>query len=304
VTTTEPFSNMPTGGVPAANQGNPFLAEEKGDSYTLGVVVQPRMVPGLSFSVDYYDITIKDAIFTLTPQVVIEQCYDSTSGIDNPFCKQVNRLPNGTFAGQIAIFHAGGQTVSLNNPGFSSLGGGFNYANFETSGIDAQLNYRRDVFGDVELAFNGIVSYLIKRDAFTDILDPDFRNRIKSELGDPEWRGQATTRLDFGRLALQHKVQYIGKQILNLSGSGTYETFFPLDGRAPLDPDAAPQAYYKAKWYNDLRAELDVNDRFRAYVGVDNVFDVRPPLDLLGTEAGSLYDPTGRFFYAGVRVNF
>lgn len=304
LTTTEPFSNRPTSGVAAANQGNPNLREERGDSYTLGVVFQPRFIPGFSLSVDYYNIEISDAIFTLLPQTVIDQCYDSASGIDNPFCLAVNRLPNGTFAGQRTVFHGGGQTVELNNPGFSSLGGGFNYAKLDTSGIDAEVNYRMDIGADAALSFRGIASYLINRDAYTDILDPTFRNRIKSELGDPEWRGQLTTMLDAGNVSITHRLQYVGKQILYLSQVGQYETFFPLDGRAPLDPDAAPFPYYKAKLYNDLRIEADVNDEFSAYFGVDNVFDVRPPLDLLGTEAGSPYDPTGRFFYAGIKARF
>lgn len=304
VTTTEPFTNRPTSGVAAANQGNPNLREETGDSFTVGAVFQPSFVPGLSLSVDYYDITIKNAIFTLAPQTVIEQCYDSASGINNPFCAAVNRLPNGTFAGQRTVFHAGGQTVTLDNPGFSSLGGGFNYAKLETSGVDAEVNYRTSFFGDTSLSFRGIVSYLIERNAFTDILDPTFRNRIKSELGDPEWRGQLTTVLDFGDVSVSHKLAYVGPQILNLSGNGQYETFFPLDGRAALDPDAAPFAYYPERWYNDLRVEADITERFTAYLGVDNVFNELPPLDLLGTEAGAPYDPTGRFFYAGVRARF
>ena len=299
VTTTEPFSNRPTSGVAAANQGNPNLREETGDSYTLGAVFQPRFIPGFSLSFDYYDITIKNAIFTLAPQTVIDQCYDSTSGVDNPFCAQTNRLANGTFAGQRTVFHAGGQTVTLNNLGFSSLGGGFNYAKLETSGIDAELNYRREVGEDTAISFRSIVSYLIKRNAFTNIIDPTFRNRLKSELGDAEWRAQMTTKLDFGKLAIQHKVQYVGKQVI-----GAYETLTGIDGRPPNDPDALPRKYYPVKWYHDLRAEIDVTDRFRFYTGIDNVFDVRPPFDLLGTEAGAPYDPTGRYFYAGVRAIF
>jgi outer membrane receptor protein involved in Fe transport len=304
VTSTEPFTNRPASGVAAANQGNPDLEEEKGTSFTLGAVVQPRFVPGLSVSVDYYNVEIKNVIFTLLPQTVLEQCYDNPSGIDNPFCASVSRLPNGTLAGQRNVFHGGGSVVTLNNPGFSSLGQPFNYARQKTSGIDVDVSYRADLADSVALSLRSIASYLIKRDNYTDISQPDFINRQKSELGDPEWRFQASANLDFGRLNFGYQLQYIGKQILNLGGSGQYETFFPLQGRPPLDPDAAPFAYYSPKWYHDFRLEFDVNDRYQFYAGVDNAFDTLPPLDLLGTEAGSPYDPTGRFFYAGARARF
>lgn len=304
VTTTEPFTNRAASGVSAANQGNAGLQEERGTSFTVGAVIQPQFLPGFSLSVDYYNIEIKDVIFTLTPQTVLEQCYDNPGGIDNPFCDSVTRLANGTLAGQRNVFHAGGAVVVLNNPGFSSLGQPFNYARQKTSGIDVDASYRHQFGGETTLNLRSIVSYLIKRDNFTDITRPNFINRQKSELGDPVWRFQTSANLDLGPVNFGWQMQYIGKQILNLGGTGQYETFFPLQGRAPLDPDAAPFAYYGSKWYHDFRIEYKITDRHQFYVGVDNAFDSLPPLDLLGTEAGSPYDPTGRFFYAGFKAKF
>ena len=299
--TTEPFTNRPSSGVAAANQGNVELREEEGTSFTLGAIFQPRFVPGLSISLDYYNIEIKNVIFTLTPQTVLEQCYDNPSGINNPFCASVSRLPNGTLAGQRTVFHGGGAVVTLDNPGFSSLGRPFNYARQKTSGIDFDVNYRRE-FGDgLGLNLRSIVSYLIKRDNYTDITRPDFINRQKSELGDPEWRFQLSANLDVGDVNFGYKMQFIGKQILN---TFEYETFFPLQGRAPLNPDATPIAYYPNTTYHDLRVEFKVSEGSQFYVGVDNVLDQLPPFDLLGTEGGSPYDPTGRFFYAGAKIKF
>ncbi|MEO7383419.1 MAG: TonB-dependent receptor, partial [Novosphingobium sp.] len=296
--TTEPFTNVPSGGIPFLISGNPNLREERSDSWTYGLVATPSFIPGLSLSLDYYKINIKNVIFSLGAQTVIDQCYDSTTGINNQFCSAVFRLTNGTFAGQSGINH-GGSIVTLNNPGFATLSGGFNYARLNTSGVDADLNYVHEFNSDAKLTFRGIVSYLINRDAYPDVTDPTFRDRIKSELGDPEWRFQLSTALKLGQFTISHKAQYIGKQLL-----GAYETYFPLDGRDPTNPDATPFAYYPAKWYHDFRFEAEVNDRFKFYVGIDNAFDVRPPFDLLGTEGGSLYDPTGRFFYAGFKANF
>ncbi len=299
-TTTEPFTNRPSSGVGAANRGNPDLQAERGTSFTIGAVFQPSFLPGASLSIDYYDIKIDDAINTLLPQTVLNQCYDSSTGINNPFCAVISRLPDGTLAGQNNVFH-NGNVVVLNNPGFASLGQPFNYAKTETRGIDADLGYNRDLSDNASISFRGIASYLIARDTYTNVTDPTFRNRIKSELGDPEWRFQLSTKLTLGDFSFGHKMQYIGKQILNCCG---YETFFGIDGRAPLDPDAAPFAYYPERWYHDVRFEFDATDEYKFYLGIDNVTDTLPPYDLLGTEAGSPYDPTGRFFYAGFRAKF
>jgi len=47
-----------------------------------------------------------------------------------------------------------------------------------------------------------------------------------------------------------------------------------------------------------------VNNHYRFYLGVDNLFDRKPPLDLLGTETASPYSGIGRFFYGGAQVDF
>jgi iron complex outermembrane receptor protein len=54
--------------------GNPELGAELGDTWTIGLVLQPAAIAGLSFSVDYYDIDIDDAISSLSPQLTVDQC--------------------------------------------------------------------------------------------------------------------------------------------------------------------------------------------------------------------------------------
>jgi outer membrane receptor protein involved in Fe transport len=70
--------------------------------------------------------------------------------------------------------------------------------------------------------------------------------------------------------------------------------------------DQFPQVYYPAITYSDVRFSAKVYKGISAYVGVDNIFDQLPPLDLiLGDGAGSaIYTNTGRFFYGGVQVKF
>ena len=65
-----------------------------------------------------------------------------------------------------------------------------------------------------------------------------------------------------------------------------------------------PHVYYPEAFYHSIQVGFNATDRFRFYVGVDNLTDVKPPYDLLGVEAGAPYDNIGRFFYAGFKANF
>ena len=55
----------------AQHDGNPNLTEEYSDSYTAGIILQPRWVPGLSLSADFYDITVNNVMpgYTRTQRV-------------------------------------------------------------------------------------------------------------------------------------------------------------------------------------------------------------------------------------------
>ncbi|HKR24393.1 MAG TPA: TonB-dependent receptor, partial [Allosphingosinicella sp.] len=59
-----------------AQGGNPNLEEERGKSYTIGAVVEPRFLPGLSLTVDYYHINVRGLIAALTGQAIINNCFD------------------------------------------------------------------------------------------------------------------------------------------------------------------------------------------------------------------------------------
>ncbi|MEG8020325.1 TonB-dependent receptor domain-containing protein [Sphingomonas aerolata] len=56
--------------------GNPQLDVEKSDSYTYGVLLQPRFIPGLTLSVDYYNIKVNNVITAPSAQGIINSCYD------------------------------------------------------------------------------------------------------------------------------------------------------------------------------------------------------------------------------------
>lgn len=82
---------MPAGSVQLGNSvlttvgGNQDLQPEKSKNLTLGAVFQPTFVPGLSVTVDYFDIEVEDAIRNIPGSTKLPVCYASAN-LSHPFC--------------------------------------------------------------------------------------------------------------------------------------------------------------------------------------------------------------------------
>lgn len=282
--------------------GNPALVEERGKSLTVGVVVEPRFIPGLNFTVDYYRIKVNSLISTLTAQTIINQCYSDANGLNNPYCANVNRDPStGLF-----VYPA-------------TISGGVNFATQKTEGIDFDLQYNHTFDNGHKLRFRGIATYLITLDNYLNPVDPEVPNRQRSELGDPKWAASTNFNYDFGAVDFTWSMRYLGVQT-----KSAYENAFSYTGRCPasgvtgssggtctpgeltrLDPANADQyedPTFPVKIYNNFRLSFDVEGGYNFYIGVDNAFDVQPPFGQLGTAGGDPYDTFGRYFYAGFRL--
>ena len=74
-----------------ATQGNPDLVPERAKTYTIGVVAEPRFLPGFSLSVDYYSIRLNNAISQVSPNTaLVQQICESSNGTD-PYCQLLQR---------------------------------------------------------------------------------------------------------------------------------------------------------------------------------------------------------------------
>ncbi|MHC5112636.1 MAG: TonB-dependent receptor plug domain-containing protein, partial [Planctomycetota bacterium] len=111
--------------------GNVNLDVEEATSLTLGLVATPRQIPGLTVSVDYFDIEVTGAITTPNPGDILTPCFGANSdgnGSDPTQCANIGRNPiNGSLNG-------GGETLGLILQ-LSNLG------EIVTSGIDFRVNY-------------------------------------------------------------------------------------------------------------------------------------------------------------------
>jgi outer membrane receptor protein involved in Fe transport len=305
-----------TYGLPVISGSNPNLEAETSDSYTVGVVIQPRWVPGLALTVDYYDITVNDIIASPTAQQIANSCYDQPT-LDNVFCQSFQRFrgpgvgPFNEVPGEIT-----GNTL-LQVP--------LNYARRVRRGIDAQLAYRTTITDNVRLNTNLIYTHNFQISNFENPGDPTFENRILSELGDPQDEFRLDTDIGVGPFTFGYRMRYIGPMTV-----GFWENYNSLGGRAPQNLDAADITEYPATYYHDLRFEWDVRGDeagsrnigrdLNFFVGVDNVLGTVPPLGATGAGAGggggagdrpgsanstgAIYEVRGRQFYAGFKARF
>jgi outer membrane receptor protein involved in Fe transport len=286
-------AGVPTGFVntPARNftlsfldGGNPNLDVEKSNSYTIGAIFEPRWVRGMSLTVDYYNITVRGLIASLSAQTIINSCYDSPSGINNPFCANVFRNPT---------THEFAQPVA-------TLSSPINFQRQKTSGIDADFAWNKTMGNGDRLSLRAIGSYVLERTNFTSPTDPNFGDRVLSELGDPAFEFALIAAYRTGPLNLRYNLQYIGRQTI-----GTYEQQHSFQGRPPTNADAFPRVWYPTVVYHNARIGWNLNREFEFYIGMDNITNRLPPLGLSGVGAGSaIYDNIGRFMYGGFKANF
>jgi len=266
-------TNVITGAV-----GNPNLVPESANTSTIGVVVTPDdlfggLVPGLQFSVDYYQINISKAISTLTAQQELNFCANGSA----QQCAFITRNPNGTLSRVALPF--------------------FNAAARQTKGVDFEVDYTTPLsdvaFGeDGTLTFVAYVNYIGQ---FTTQIQGAAPVQLAGDIGNsiPKWQGQFQANLAVGPLSWFVQERWIsgGKfDNTNNNGNGIY-------------PNNVGSVFY-----TDTTITYDIYDTgMSAFFSVQNLFDRDPPPTPSFLIAGSsysnrtLYDLIGRQFTLGLR---
>ena len=266
---TDPLSARFTGTI----SGNPDLEEETADTFTVGMVLEPRFIPGLNITVDYYRIEIEDAIALPDPEDVVNNCYDSAT-FPNEFCDSFtrNRDPD---SAQFLGFNSFTQQQ-------------INFVAVETAGIDASINYQFNL-GEHNFSLGANGSWVDKIDFF---FDPNDNTAVDPELGEvgrPEWSGTGNVAWNFGGFTLGYSLQYLSEMTLGDVEIETVEAQFGENGFA--------DEYF----IHDLTASYRFqDDRYEVYGGINNFTDEEPFV----TERAYPVNPVGRYFFLGVRATF
>ncbi|RMB08065.1 TonB-dependent receptor-like protein [Eilatimonas milleporae] len=249
--------------------GNPDLREETATSFSAGLVVRPRWIDNLVFSVDYYNIEIEDAVGSFDVETITNRCVDAAT-VDNVFCRLITR-------------GADGRLVSVS-------GTPFNIGELTAQGLDFQVAYDLPV-GDGQLSFNLLGSYLIENEELVDPTDSGSLVINDGEVDNPALRWALTTSYAKGAWSAGIINRFIGAS--KLDRQVTDEAFDINE----VDPFI----------YTDLRFQYAFDDRYTLDAIINNVFDTDPPFSdetVDGTGRGGLYDNIGRFFQLQLTARF
>jgi len=268
--------------------GNPDLGPETANTYGLGVVIQPRWIPGLQLSVDYFKYNIRNEVGTIPINTVFQNlCYDATTPFaSNPFCKLIQRDPTGTNGGSLP---GGVIQVLLTNQ---------NVAKVKIEGYDYSAAYRFDVgdvlkghdWGSINLHLDATWMYRWALQGLPGQAYTQFANTINNAT--PEWKAAGNINWTYDKLSLTWTTHWIWSMIANNA----------------FQPNQLTPYYTGDYWSYDLRAQYHLTDRIDLRGGVLNLTDKYPPYlpeTFAGTGAGSsTYDNRGRFFFLGATARF
>lgn len=271
------FTGILSARFPGSTRGNPDLQEETADTLTYGFVLQPSFLPGLSISIDYWDIRLEDPINLVGQQDVVDNCYDSPT-FPNFYCDQLVR--SGT---------AGPTLGLLTEMNLQYV----NLAAIEAEGIDLMASYAFSL-GPHDFTIALQATQQRKLDFFIDPLDLSAVDPELGEIGRPEYTANLSIGYGVGPVRLGWRTQYIGEQLLGGGGivqGPEIETYMSLYGAA---------AEGDAIYLHDFSFRVDIGDRGVLFGGVNNVTDELP----YRTETAYPTSARGRFFYAGVSARW
>lgn len=248
--------------------GNPDLQEETAKTWTAGVVLRPRFVPGLSITADWYDIRLTQAVQYSTAQDIVDLCVDQPT-LDNVYCDAISRGTNGYIA-NYEILPA-------------------NVAAFETAGLDVTLNYRFEPFENAGTFQVRLVGNYLDKLRFVPSLGAEFENELDSStLPAPRYSANFDLTWIKGPLTLNYGINWHDK------------TRRVTREQEAANPDyvASEYIWYKEKWEHELYVSYDIDERFNIYAGVNNLFDTKPDVGGVAYPISAV----GRSFFMGAKA--
>lgn len=278
------FATTATGG---NIQGNSGLTPEKANTFNVGFVFNPKWaspwLSGVSLSVDYYNIKIRNVISTINGLTVLAKCYnlDGSNGSysnSNEFCQLIERDPTGSL-------------VAIAQP-YLNLGA------LDTDGVDVQLNWSLKLAdagiskGSGRIYASSAIGWLnhYKVQTLPGSAVQDFVGTSNPGRPLPKWKALTTVGYSSDVFGIGLRWRYQGK----------------LRDISAITTPAAEQVGVKPYNLFDVFSTVDVTEGFQLRGGITNLFDKAIPFvasSQNGTDAGT-YDMVGRSFYVGAKFTF
>jgi len=263
--------------------GNSALQPEKAHQWTVGAVLTPHWVNGLSLAGDYYEVTVTNAIIGGVPISIggsnfLLGCYGAAAGQQNAsYCSSITR---NTAVGVVQI-------NSTNT----------NFGVAKISGLDLEANYTND-FETLGIGLPGAFSVNLQAAHQFSNTQSNPDNTISNYLGTyqnetlealyPKWRGTANFEWDLGDVVLHYDLQWVG---------------------AMTDFNVGDDYNVPDYFYSNVSASYDLGTSLggaasatKLIVGINNLFDKDPPFlsqdsTCKCNSVAGPYDFVGRYFY-------
>jgi outer membrane receptor protein involved in Fe transport len=254
--------------------GNPNLRPEYANTKTIGFVYQPTFLEaldGLSVSMDYYDVDIKDAVARLTAQRIVDECFNSKSP---EVCALIARDPTTNVVTQV-------QDVFLN------------VAAARARGVDLELTYRKEVnfFDEFDetISLRGLAGRTFERSDTAPNAQPLDKSGF---LGMPDLTANVTGTYTIGSYSAQLQAQYVDSVFRDSTGVW-------VQGIQVDDNHVASMTWFNGRLgYN---GELENGGTWTLAFNVQNILDREPPLFGGGNNT---YDQYGRRYNLSVNFNW
>jgi iron complex outermembrane recepter protein len=278
--------------VPTLTGGNAQLQPEKADTWTTGIVLHPSRdwVGGgdLNFSVDYFDINVKDAVAQLGGQLIVDRCVAGSAA----FCSLVTRDPTS------------GLLTSISNTNL-------NLNNLKSRGIDFDLEFNTDLDSIVH-NLPGRVGIRALATRTFDLTTIDSTGLVTNRAGQdgapasetsgvPKWVGDVTFSYQWDRLAAFVQTHTISGGVYDVTLVGPGQPGYSINA-----PNSINNNWLPGVTYVNLGASWSVTSAIQVFGSITNLLNSNPPptSSSVGAYNPVLYDPIGRDFHLGARVRF
>jgi iron complex outermembrane recepter protein len=270
--------------------GNTKLQPETAQALTAGIVLEPRWVKDLSFTGDFYAITVKNSVQAVGSDVILASCYPSEDGKTAAYCDRIHRNP---------VDHL---IRSIDDP-LSNVGGD------AIGGVDFALDYSPEFsFGRIGMSANlNYLAYYNRTLANGNIIPAKGTYDLTIVL--PEWKGNFGVQYAREGLSAGVNVRWLGtiKECENNSCK-----IIDPNAKATETPPTPPRernvgGYATADINLGYRLSYESGAATQLNVGVNNVLDRQPNYVVNGFLAASeatAYDYMGRYFFVRLSHEF
>lgn len=245
--------------------GNASLRPEKADTWTVGITTAPMR--GLTASIDYFNISIKDVITSISAQVLVDRCNTGNASL----CNYITRGTDGRIA--------------------SVASSSVNLSEFKTDGIDAELAYTMPVNNNA----NGKLTFRLLGTWVNHFTTDDGISKVEYVKS----QGYAFVN-GVPRIRANASVGYASDGF-----SGLVRARYLSSGYWNRTSKALTNNHIPAYTYVDLQLSQKIpfgeGKHFELYGNVSNLFDKEPPLY---STFSPYYDVIGRYMTVGARLEF